>query len=188
MIKVNLVPGELLAKARQKQRIFQATVAGVALAIVLVVISLMHYYTYIQLQRQVTYDQSELKTLQATVDEVESLQKETAAVNARLDVIKNLLKGRPLYPYFMSDFARSVPERVQVKSLSTAGGGSEAAPLKLNISAVASSDQDIYDWVQRLNEAGQNGAFSSTELGAVTTNSNDHTETFTLTSVYTPKL
>ncbi len=183
MIKVNLVPAEILAKAHQKQQIFQATVAGIALAIVMVLVSLVHYYKLATLERQLTYDQSELKRLEVIVAKVEELEKTAAAVRSRLGVITDLLKGRPLYPYFMSDFVRSVPMGVTVKTLATTGGGSAAAPLKLNISAEARSNEDISTWVKRMEGTGR---FSGTELGAV--NNNGTTFGFTLTSTYTPKL
>jgi type IV pilus assembly protein PilN len=184
MIKVNLVPAEILAKAHQKQQIFQATVAGIALAIVVVLVSLVHYYKLATLQRQLTYDQSQLKKLEKIVAEVEELEKTAAAVRSRLAVITDLLKGRPLYPYFMSDFARSVPMGVTVKTLNTAGGGSAAAPLKLTIAAEARTNDDISGWVKRMDATGK---FSNTELGAVT-NNNQGAFGFTISTTYTPKL
>lgn len=187
MIKVNLVPSEILAKARQKQQILQATVAGVALAVVVVLASLMHYYTYASLQRQQAYDQGELKKLEKIVAEVEELEKTAQAVRARLGVITDLLKGRPLYPYFMSDFVRSVPMGVTVVTLNTTGGGSAAAPLKVSLSAKARANEDIQSWVHRMN---QTGLFSGTEIGTVTEAGSgaQRQYNFTLTTTYTPKL
>ena len=50
MIKVNLVPGEILAKARQRQLLLQAAVLGGALAVALVLISFVHWMGLYRLQ------------------------------------------------------------------------------------------------------------------------------------------
>ena len=184
MIKVNLVPSEILAKAEQKQRLLQASAAGVILLVFLVLISLTHLWRLSEVKHQLDADNGRLKQLQVIVAKVEELEKTAAAVRARLNVVTALLRGRPLYPYFMSDFVRSVPSGVQVTSLSTIGGGSAAAPLKLTISGQARSNEDIADWVKRMEASGR---FSNVELGAVTGLSGG-AFSFSLKSVYTPQL
>lgn len=183
-IKVNLVPQELLSKAAQKQQIFQATVAGVLLAIFLVLISSFHYYTLVRLQGILAYNEGELKKLEVIVAKVEELEKTAAAVRARLGVITDLLKGRPLYSYFMSDLARVVPLGVRVKSVSTSGGGSSAAPLKLAFVAEARTNDDILSWVRHMEDSGK---FSAIELGAVTT-TDGIIYNFSVKTTYTPQL
>jgi Tfp pilus assembly protein PilN len=188
MIKVNLVPPEILAKAHQKQQIFQATVAGVALAVVVALVSLGHVFRLQRLQYKLKVDLGELKKLEIIVAKVEELEKTAAAVRARLNVVTDLLKGRPVYPYFMSDFVKSVPSGVHVKTLGTQGGGSAATPLKLNISAEARTNEDIALWVRKMEDSGR---FSQAELGPVTAPEavgGEKIYSFTLTATYVPSL
>jgi len=185
MIKVNLVPAEILAKAQQKQQLLQATAAGVLALVILALVSLGHYYKLNRLQRQLDGDNARLKQLQVIVAKVEELEKTAAAVRARLGVITDLLKGRPLYPYFMSDFARSVPTGIQVKTLGTTGGGSSAAPLKLTMTASARDNDEIAVWVKRMEASGR---FSMIELGSVTQSGDNKAYDFKLTATYTPQL
>ncbi len=185
-IKVNLVPAEILAKAAQKQQIFQATVAGAFLAVMIVLISAAHYFTLARLERILAYNEGELKKLEVIVAKVEELERTAAAVRSRLGVITDLLKGRPLYPYFMSDFAKSVPVGVRVRNMTTAGGGSGASPLKLTIAAEAKTNEDILAWIRKMEDSGR---FSGVELGAVNAQeSGDRVYTFTIKTTYTPQL
>lgn len=185
-IKVNLVPAELLLKAQQKQQILQASIAGALLAILIVIASAAHYYGLVRLENTLKYDQAELKKLEVIVAKVEELERTAAAVRARLGVITDLLKGRPMYPYFMSDFARSVPLGIRVVGLTTAGGGSSATPLKLTMTAEARSNDDIALWVRRMEDSGR---FSGIELGAVTsTSGGEKVYSFSLKTTYTPQL
>jgi Tfp pilus assembly protein PilN len=181
MIKVNLVPGEILAKARQRQLLLQAGVLGGALAVVLVLISLVHWSGLYRLQNDYNYKESKLRELGAIVAKVEELEKAADAVRARLGVIESLLKGRAFYPLFMSEFARTVPAGVKVSNLATitqAGGG-----LRLSISAVANSNDDVAAWMRTLEK---DSHFAAVELGPVSASGKQFN--FTITTVYTLKL
>ena len=183
MIKINLVPAEILAKAAQRQQVMQATAVGIVAAVFIAIASAAHYWRLTRLEGQLAYDQGELKKLQVIVDQVEELEKTAQAVRARLNVINDLLKGRPLYPRFMADFVRSVPAGVQIKTLNTTGGGSAASPVKLTITAQARTEEDIALWTRKMAESGR---FSSVELGPVTEATESYS--FTMTSTYTPQL
>lgn len=181
MIKVNLVPAEILAKARQRQLMLQAGVVGGVLVVVLVIISLVHLAGLYRLQNDYKYKDSELKRLAPLVAQVEELEKANDAVRAKLGVIANLLKGRAFYPLFMSEFARTVPAGVKVTNMPTVlqANGS----LKLTISAVANSSDDIAGWMRTLEK---NNHFAAVELGPVSAAGKQYN--FTLTTMYTLKL
>jgi len=180
MIKVNLVPSELLAKARQRQLVLQAAVLGGLMALVLVVVSFGHWYGKHTLEITLAADEAELKRLDRVVKQVEELEKAAAAVRARLNVIEDLLLSRAFYPIFMSEFARSVPPGVKVNSMGTVA----AAPgtIKLAISAVANSNEDIAAWVKTLEK---NPKFALIELGAVSVSGTSYN--FAMTATYTSK-
>ena len=181
MIKVNLVPAEILAKARQRQLVLQVSLVGSVLAVVLVLISVWHWFGLYRLQNDYNYKEARLKKLGAIVAQVEELEKAAAAVRARLGVIEDLLKGRAFYPFFMSDFARTVPAGVRVTQLNTVTQPGSA--VKLNITAIASTNEDVANWVRILQGTPH---FSSIELGPVTAGSGKFS--FALTGIYTNKL
>lgn len=181
MIKVNLVPSEILAKARQRQMALQAAVVGGLLVVVMVLVSLAHWYGLYRLQNDFNYKQAKLQKLSAIVAQVEELEKAAAAVRARLGVIDDLLKGRAFYPIFMSDFARTVPAGIRVTNMTTASQGANA--VKLTITATAGENEQVASWVRTLQSQPR---FSSAELGPVTGNGKSYN--FTLTTTYTNKL
>ena len=181
-IKVNLVPPELLGKAKQRQLMLQAGVVGGVLLIVLAGVSFGHWFGKHRLEQQLAYDEAELQRLDAIVKQVEELEKAAAAVRARLGVIEDLLLGRTYYPVFMSDFARTVPGGVRVNSMQTAGAGAGTGSIKLTIAAVANSNEDIAAWIKTMEK---NPRFVNIELGAVSNSNNLYA--FGMTANYTNK-
>ena len=180
MIKVNLVPSELLAKAKQRQFLLQGAVLGSLMALILVVVSFGHWYGKHTLEITLATDQAELQRLDAVVKQVEELEKAAAAVRARLNVIEDLLLGRAYYPIFMSEFAKSVPAGIKINSMNT--GASTPGTIKISVAAVANSNEDIAAWVKTLEK---NTKFASIELGAV--NAAGILFNFAITATYTSK-
>lgn len=183
MIKVNLVPSELLARAKQRQLVLQAAFVGGLLLLVLTGFSFYHWYGKHSLEQQLAGDEAELQRLDAIVKQVEELEKAASAVRARLAVIEDLLLGRSYYPIFMSEFARSVPAGVKVNSMTT----SSQAPgtVKLTINAVANSNEDIAAWVKTMEK---NVKFGAVELGGVAAGAVGTGQySFSLTASYTSK-
>lgn len=180
MIKINLVPAEILAKAKQRQMLLQGAVLGSLMALVLTVVSFGHWYGKHTLEITLAADEAELKRLDRVVKQVEELEKAAAAVRARLSVIEDLLLGRAYYPIFMSEFARSVPAGIRVNSMSTSA--MSPGTVKLVISAIANSNEDIAAWVKTMEK---NAKFASIELGAVTVSGTAYN--FGMTATYTSK-
>ncbi len=183
MIKVNLVPSELLARAKQRQLMLQGAFVGGLLLLVLTGVSFYHWYGKHSLEQQLAGDESELQRLDAIVKQVEELEKAASAVRARLNVIEDLLLGRSYYPVFMSEFARSVPAGVRVNSMSTASQA--PGTIKLTINAVANSNEDIAAWVKTMEK---NTKFATIELGSVSAGAaGTGLYNFSMTAMYTSK-
>lgn len=185
MIKVNLVPAELLAKAREKQRAVQIGLAIGAVGLLILGASLLFVSRLTRLEAKLKADETKLAQLSAVVAKVKEVETTASLLKARLKVIEDLDKGRRAYPYFMSDFVRSVPSGVRVQNLSTTGGSN--APIKLRVNAEARTNEDIALWVRKMEESNR---FSEIELGAV--NAKETTEAvlrgFSLNMTYTPQL
>ena len=181
MIKVNLVPAEILAKARQRQLVLQASVIGSLLGLVLVMLSFFHWFGLYRLQDEFASKEAKLQKLAAIVAQVEELEKAAQAVRARLGVIEDLLKGRGFYPIFMSEFAKTVPAGVRVTSLGTSIAG--AGTLKLAIAGTAPSSEEIALWVKTLEK---NGHFKPVELGPIQ-GSGPRLYNFTIATTYSNK-
>lgn len=180
MIRINLVPGDILSKAAQKQQTVQIAMVGGALGVLIVGVSVLHYMKAVRLKKELAVAQEELKRLEEVVKKVQEAEAKAAAVRQRLKVIDDLLKERALYPYFMSDLAATVPLGIWVKSCQTATNPNKS--LKLNMQLEANTSEDVATWYRNM-EA--NGKFSTMEMGAVSVSA-ERTLAFSLTAVYTP--
>jgi len=185
MIKINLVPSDVLAKAQQRQKALQLGLTGAAAALLVLLVSLGLVARLHRMQGQLVVDKAKLKLLEAVVAKVREEESLAAALRARLKVISDLDRGRRSYPYFMNDFVSNVPAGVRVRSLGTTGGGGTS--LKLNIAAEARTNEDIRAWMRKMEESGR---FSGIELGAVNTQESpsETLRIFTVTATHTPQL
>jgi len=184
-IRVNLVPFDILAKARQKQRVLQICLAGGAAALLIAAVSLGFVVRLKRLEGKLAAHEAKLKQLSAVVAKVKEAENIAGLLKTRLKVIDDLDRGRRAYPALMCDLTRSVPSGVRVQSLNTTGGGSTT--MKLNIAAESRTNEDIALWVRRMEETGM---FANIDLGPVTTKTAGDVvlRGFTLTAAYTPQL
>jgi type IV pilus assembly protein PilN len=161
MIKINLVPAEVLIAEQQKRRTVQAAAAGVLVALAVVMASLWHLNRVRKLEVALAANKAELAKLQKIVDQVKELEATAKAVQNRLNVITSLLTGRFLYTVFLDDWARSLPTGVWVGSLTTTQAGSG---LTISAQGSARDESEIADWLRALQTSTK---FSGFELGAV---------------------
>ena len=186
MIKINLVPADLLDKARQRQQTVQVAAVAIVFAVVVAGLSAVHLFKAQRLEAELVTVKAEMKRWQEKLDKLNDLQRKTDEVKARIRVISDLRAGRALYPLFMSDFVRAVPAGVWVKGLAVSNLPNLS--LKLNISADSATSEDIMGWIKNMTDGGK---FSGMEMGGVSVAlSPDGTKvyTFTMTATYASKL
>jgi Tfp pilus assembly protein PilN len=167
VIRINLVPQELLDREAQKRRVAQA---GVILGLVLFVgvgISFLHYHRKIRLEKKLQLAQAELGKLKDVKDKLAAAKSRQAQVLSRRAVIKGLMTSRRFYPRFMSDLADVLPSGIWLEALALQGG---PEGLNITVSAGALQSGDITDWFRTLSSTGTTqlfGKFSEPNLGAI---------------------
>jgi len=162
MIKINLVPQEILDREIQKQRMVQVGIAAGFLFLIFAGISFKHYYRGVALAKTLAEQEEKFEKLKKIVAQVEALEQQAKAVRGRLDVMKELDRSRPLYPRFMGDLLSTFPAGVYLKSLATTSVGMKIA---LAMSAESVSSQDGSDWYRTLEVSEK---FHGPKLGALT--------------------
>ncbi len=153
MIRINLVPREILDKEIYRQRVLQATVGASVFGVLLVGLSLSHIYRANRLEKHLVGLQREYDKLAKVVAQVEELERTAGAVRNRLNVITGLLKGRPLYPYFMTDLVGTLPAGVWLTQLSTVTRDSNS--LGITTTATANSSDGVSQWLRNLERSGR---------------------------------
>lgn len=179
MIKVNLVPQELLDREVQKQRLAQVSVAAGFLAVIFLGVSFSHYYKGVALEKRLIEAEAEFKRLEAIVKQVEELEAKAKAVKSRLDVIQDLLVARSFYPRFMTELLKNLGEGVWLVTLTAAGSVSD---LTVSMTCQATGTEAATAWLRQLQTS---TAFKDPTLGAITVAS-DGLVSFPMTIKYRP--
>lgn len=179
MIKVNLVPQELLDREVQKQRLAQGSVAAGFLAIIFLGVSFSHYYKGVALEKRLVEAEAEFKRLEAIVKQVEELEAKAKAVKSRLDVIQDLLVARAFYPRFMTELLKNLGDGVWLVSLSASGS---PADLAVNMACQATGPEAATAWLRQLQAS---TSFKDPSIGAIVL-AGDGLVTFPMSVRYRP--
>jgi len=180
MIKINLVPQEILDKEVQKQRMVQVGIAAGFIFFIFAGISFKHYHKGATLATTLEEKEAKFKKLAKIVAQVEALEQQAKAVRGRLDVMKELDSSRPLYPRAMTDLLSTFPRGVFITSLTTQVDGKK---VKLNMAASSLTSEDVSDWYRTLEVSEK---FHGPKLGGLTLTT-EGVVTFSMSMTYEDK-
>lgn len=161
MIRINLLPPEFEAEQRKKE---QQIIFGGAGAIVVVVLGLFWVAQKARaaaLAEEVTKAEAQLREYQATIAQIEQIEKDKARLLQKRNVIRELNRSRLIYPVFFEDFLPIVPADVWLTSLSFTEQGGQIA---LDMNCSATSNFALATWLTNLQ---QSTHFSNVDLGAI---------------------
>lgn len=181
MIRVNLVPQDILDKEIQRLRAMQALAGVGVLLFFLGGVSFKHYRTKVELLKTLEQQQAELKRLEQIVAEVKALESQAAAVRSRLGVMDGLLVSREFYPRFMSQLVETFPPGIWINSLGAAPGGEG---LTLSLASNARTVRDLLDWYRTLKTS---EIFADPVIGTLTFDKKNGVILFPLTVKYAPR-
>src|SRR3989339_1010887 len=183
MIKVTLLPSELIRK-EERREIF--VIACIAVAI-LFGLGMLRYTMkiayYRNLQVRIGNTQQELNRYESIVRQVEALQATKAVLETKKNVISSLMAWRVIYPVFMEEILQLLPANIWFASLTTQSQAEGRMTATLN--ALALDNYSIADLITSLSS---NLNFSNVEVGAITTGGDKNpSSSFKLDFVYQKK-
>jgi len=122
MAKINLLPWREELRKEQQQQFF--IVLGFFAVAAVVIIGLVHVYHSQLIERQLVrnkflIDQTVL--LDKKIEEIQELEREKQGLLDRMRAIEQLQGNRPLIVHFFDELIASLPEGVNVKSISQSG-------------------------------------------------------------------
>jgi len=134
MAHINLLPWR--EEQRQEQTRQFATVAALSLvltgaAIFMVHVAFNNQTSHQQFRNKILQD--EIKTLDASLKQIETLEETKDQLLARMDIIQSLQQQRPQIVHLFDDFVRTVPEGIYLTSIKQQG-------VHLTIQGVAESN------------------------------------------------
>ncbi|MFA5138514.1 MAG: hypothetical protein WC728_04710 [Elusimicrobiota bacterium] len=153
MIRVNLVPQDILDRELQKQRLGQIGVIGVFAALLFAGVSYWHHHRKVVLEAEVATAKTEL----AALEKYKSMLAEATArrdkVVARRKVIEGLLSSRLVYPRFMTDISESMPKGMWLETLKTTNKTNTT--LQVDADAAVLKPENAAQWLRGVNASTQ---------------------------------
>lgn len=180
MIKINLLPKEIEKKAAKREVGF-LVILGVGL--VLAILALLYAYTftrYVGLNNKLSEVNRELAELKKITDQVDRLQAAKNKLSQKLNVIKDIIKGRLNYPKLMDDLVQLVSSNMWLRSVRAKDG---ANMVQLDIKAVAFDNFIIADFMTALENSTKFTGVELTSLSSMKSGENNYRQ-FGITCTY----
>ena len=138
MIEINLLPVRA-ARKRESLR-FQLTIFSLILAFIIIIIAYMSWSANkreARIETQLKLVQEDLIRLEKEVGEIEEIKQRKAKLEQKLNVIKDLDKGRLRAAYILGELSQRTPEKVWIESLDKSGKDLKIAGVALDNETVA---------------------------------------------------
>ncbi len=148
MAHINLLPWR--EEQRQEQTRQFATVAVLSLILTGAAIFMVHVSFNNQIDHQQFRNkmlQDEIKTLDASLKQIETLEETKDQLLARMDIIQSLQQQRPQIVHLFDDFVRTVPEGIYLTSIKQQGE-------HLTIQGVAESNGRVSAYMRNIDTSG----------------------------------
>jgi len=148
MARINLLPWRE-EQRNQRQRQFVYQLIGV-IAIGVAVLYGLHIYVSNQIEAQNnrnTYLRDVIKALDRDIQSIQTLQEERERLIARMEVIQTLQAGRSLIVHVMDELVRTVPEGIQLESVTVRNEN------EMNIQGYADAQARVAEYLRLINGA-----------------------------------
>jgi type IV pilus assembly protein PilN len=138
MIEINLLPVRA-ARKRESLR-FQFTVFSLIFVFILIIIAYLGWSSgkrEARIDTQLKLVQDDLARLNKEVGEIDELKQRKAKLEQKLEVIKDLDKGRLRAAYILGELSQRTPEKVWIESLDKSGRDLKIAGVALDNDTIA---------------------------------------------------
>ena len=147
MAHINLLPWR--EEQRQEQTRQFATVTVLSLTLTAAIMFVVHVTISNQIDHQKHRNnilQDEIKTLDASLKQIEKLEETKEQLLSRMDVIQSLQQQRPQIVHLFDDFVRTVPEGIFLTNITQVGD-------QLTIKGVAESNGRVSAYMRNIDSS-----------------------------------
>jgi type IV pilus assembly protein PilN len=148
MAHINLLPWR--EEQRQEQTRQFVTITVLSLVLTGAIVFMVHTALESQINHQKfrnTMLQNEIKTLDASLKQIDTLEETKEQLLARMDIIQSLQQQRPQIVHLFDDFVRTVPEGIYLTSIQQSGD-------QLTIKGVAESNGRVSAYMRNIDASG----------------------------------
>jgi len=183
MIRINLLPLHIRKKAAERQKVVLVGLLIAVLVSLLIGAYFMKVAKLASLNGDVEKIEKELKKLEPVVKKVADITAKKESLDNKINVIKDLMKTRLLYPVFMDDFASILPMGVWTTSIKTKASGNS---MHLSLAMEARDNYGVADLINALESSKKfhNVGFKGITAGSAS--SGEATRKFSIESDYYP--
>ncbi len=165
MIRINLLPHREQARRERRQQFYIFSGLMIAAGVIIGVLVHTVYAGYIEAQeRRNNIFKTEIKKLDAEIDEIKKLQEQINALLARKQVIEALQADRAQTVLLLNDLAQKMPEGVYLKSIKQNGNN-------IGLSGYAQSNARVSHLMRNLGESSFFAQAKLVEVKSATLNS-----------------
>lgn len=154
MIKINLLPREIGAKAvaREKTVVF-VSIIGIFVAVIVVALGAQLSRVH-KLEARSKELSQQIADLQAVVAKVKDIKKKEDLLRKELELIQGLTKYRVAYPKLLEILTRRLPGKVWLTNFTTksAGEGGSPAKIEVKLNGVSFNNFAIADFITALQQ------------------------------------
>lgn len=170
MIKVNLLPREILEKEKGKKAGMLIGLIGFVIVLIVACIFGLRVLKLNILNVELKAIENKLIPLQSVIQQVDTIETEKAKLNTKIGVIKTLMQDSLVYPHLMEDISGLIPNNVWLNSLET-----RTLEQKLSVTMKLSSanNHGVALFVALLESSDK---FEKVKMGAISTSKKDDVE------------
>lgn len=162
MIRINLLPPEYeIAQSQKEQRLILGSLGGI-LFVILMLVWVVKKNTASNLEEQIAQAETELKSFQIIVAQIQQIEADKNRLAAKSQAIKDLNRGRLLYPVLFEDLLPIIPSDVWITSLQISD--QQNGQFRLSMNSNALSNFALATWLTNLQ---QSTNFSDIDLGGI---------------------
>lgn len=167
MIKINLLPKEILEKEKGKKLIFLIALVCAGLVSVVLGVYSIRVIKYNGLNSRLKVVEGELKPLEEVIKQVDEIEEEKKKLNTKIGVIKTLLTESLLYPRLMQDISGLIPWNVWLTELKTSFKKDE---LILRLKLYSTNNYGVARFTALLEDSEK---FNKVEMGDISSSQTD---------------
>jgi len=177
MVNINLLPQEFIQRQKFKEMVSLIILSASIIVIVLISVYVLQFTTLMRLNSELVVIQKEIKSLEPIVKEVEQLKKNKAELESTKQLVEQLLFSGLVYPKFMVDLLKVLPENIWFSNMSTTIGRdpttNTVSSLDVKLTCSSYDKFSIADFLSNLENSDK---FQNVKLGPINISQQDKYE------------
>ncbi len=187
MVNINLLPKEIIERQKFKMLLSFIVIGGCIFVCLLMSVYVARRITLVKAKIELNNIEKQLQSLKPVVEETERLKKYKTELERKRGLVERLVLNGLVYPKFMVDLLRVLPDGVWLISMNTSSSYEQGkiTNIKVMLSCASYDKISIADFLSNLENSTK---FKNSKLGPINISQQGNYElhNFTVEFNYTP--